>query len=287
MNVTYAAVALLGTAALAACGTQTKDGGGSAGTTVATSVTGTRWVPEKITVDGKDHPLPDKAENAFVKFEPEGAKTDETGGGTAASVGCNHIGADVEIEGDTIRVTDVAMTEMACADELMKYEERFAGVFSGELKAKIDKGEGEDGKAVETLVLTRENGDSITLRAQPAPPLEGTRWTVDAFVTKGQDGTAESLPEAARGRAHLTFAEDGGKVSGNLGCNNFSGEVTIKGGTISFGDLATTRRLCAGPVMKTEDRLRKILSGEVDYELNDGTLTLTADTGKGVTAVTE
>ncbi len=285
MNVTYAAVALVGSAALAACGTQTGTGTGSGEVGSDVPVAGTRWVPEKLTVDGKDIPLPEEAHDAHVTFEPGAAKPGEGGGESGGSVGCNSIGADVEVEGDIVRVSDLAMTEMGCPGPVQDFEEQFVGIFDGDLTAKIKEGDGE----ARTLTLTSDKGDSITLGSEAAPPLMGTKWTDDALTGKGADGTAESLPEAARGKAYLTFSKDG-TVRGSLGCNTFSGKAAVKdgeSGTIEFGRLATTRKLCSAPVMRTENEIKEILSGKVAYEKEHDALTLTADSGKGLTARAE
>ncbi|MER5184354.1 META domain-containing protein [Streptomyces sp. NPDC002896] len=284
MNVTYAAVGLLGTAALTACGTQTSTGSGQVGSDVA--VAGVRWIPEKLTVDGKDIPLPDEAHDAHVTFKPGASKQGEAGGESGGSVGCNSIGADVEVEGDTVRVSDVASTSMGCPGPVQEFEERFVRIFRGDLDARITD---PDGKP-KTLTLTSDDGDSITLRSEAAPPLEGTTWTVDTLIgAKGAEGVAEPLPKGARGKAYLVLSKDG-TVHGSLGCNTFSGKATVKdgtAGTIEFGRLATTRKLCSAPVMKTENEIKEILDGKVAYEKEHDVLTLTADSGKGLTARAE
>ncbi|MGP3949992.1 META domain-containing protein [Streptomyces sp. 7N604] len=154
-NVTFAAVALACTAALAACGTET--GSGKVGS--AAPVTGVRWVPKNVTVDGEEYTPPSKS-GAYVEFNP--GRTDDAGGRSGGSTGCNHLGADVEIEGDTIKVSDIAMTAMGCPDGLQQFEERFVEVFSGNLRAKVS----EEGR---TLTLSRDNGDSITLNSGSPP----------------------------------------------------------------------------------------------------------------------
>ncbi|MGW1027790.1 META domain-containing protein [Streptomyces sp. NPDC002577] len=288
MKVTYAAVGLFGSAALTACGTQAGNGSGQVGGDVP--VAGIRWVPEKLTVDGKDIPLPEKAHDAHVTFEPGAAKPGEAGGESGGSVGCNSIGADVEVSGDTVSVSDVASTSMGCLGPVQKFEEQFLHIFRGDLEATITQPEDEP----KTLTLTGDDGDSITLTSEPAPPLTGTTWTVDALIGGKGAGAAEPLPKDARGKAYLVLSsKDGndGTVHGSLGCNTFSGKATIRDGsdgTIEFGRLATTRKLCSAPVMKTENEIKEILDGKkVAYEKEHDVLTLTADSGKALTARAE
>lgn len=54
-------------------------------------------------------------------------------------------------------------------------------------------------------------------------------------------------------RPTLAFAQDPASVSGTAGCNRFTGPYSLTGETLRFdGPLATTRRLCAEPVMRVE-----------------------------------
>ncbi|WP_328872364.1 META domain-containing protein [Streptomyces sp. NBC_00287] len=290
-SVKYAAAALAGTAVLAACGTESGSGSGSVGdgekTTRTTDVMAdTRWVPHTVTVDGKEYKLPTEEKNfrvdeAHITFKPGAAEPDVGGGESGGTVGCNDFGADVEIDGDTVKITDLASTAMGCPGPVQEFEEKFQSVFTGTLKAEIEEQDG-----TKFLTLTRGEGDSITLAEGPAeepePALKGTKWTIDTLVSgKGDDATAQSLPKGAK--AHLTLAKDG-TASGNLGCNNFRGKATVKDGTIEFGPLSTTRMLCEGPVMKAEQELTDILSGKVSYQQKDQELTLTAASGAGLVA---
>jgi len=172
-NATYAMAALIGAAVLAACGTQS--GGSEADSDVDSDapVTGVRWVPRSLTVDGEKYAMPSKAD-AYLEFDP-GKADGAAGGKSGGSTGCNHFGADVDIEGDTIKVSDFAATQKGCPDGLWSFEERFIDVFTGNLTAKLS----DEGR---TLTLTGGDGDSITLGSQPPKPLEGTEWTVTALA---------------------------------------------------------------------------------------------------------
>ena len=256
----YAAAALAGTTVLAACGTE------SAGTTTkdVSAIANTSWVPRKVTVDGKDYALPTKGalKRAHIVFKPGAAEPEMDGGDSGGSVGCNSIGADVDIRGDTVKVTDLVRTLMGCPGAVGEFEEKFVGVFDNDLKARL---EGPPG--ARTLILTSPQDDSITLREEKPPALKGTRW---------------SLGE----NAYLTLTKNN-TVSGSLGCNTFNGKATVKDGTIEFGRLATTRMMCSGQVMKTERELAEILTGKVSYQQEHDSLKITKAPGKSVTARAE
>ncbi|MFE3854583.1 META domain-containing protein [Streptomyces griseorubiginosus] len=257
----YAAAALAGSTVLAACGTESV---GSPAEDVST-IADTSWVPRKVTVDGKDYVLPtkDARKTARIVFKPDAdASRDDDGGESGGSVGCNSIGADAEISGDTVRITDLVQTLIGCPDPLGEFEARFVEVFEGTHKAKVSERDG-----VSTLTLTTPGGDSITFREKKAPAVKGTRW---------------SLGE----NAHLTLTKND-TVTGSLGCNTFHGEAVVKDGTIAFGRLSTTRMMCSGPVMKTERHLAEILSGKVSYQQERDSLKITNPSAGSVTARAE
>lgn len=257
----YAAAALAGTTVLTACGTESV---GTRSSEDVSTIADTSWVPRKVTVDGKDYLLPDKGapKKAHITFKPGAADPDVDGGESGGSVGCNSIGADVDIEGETVKVSDLAMTLIGCQGAVGEFERKFVDVFANDLKAELDGSAG-----ARTLTLTSPDDDSITLREEKAPALKGTRWTL---------GT----------KAYLTLTKNN-TVTGSLGCNTFNGKVTVKDGTIEFGRLSTTRMMCSAPVMKKERELAEILSGKVSYQQEHDSLTLTTAAGKDLRARAE
>lgn len=253
-----ATLAAVGTTLLAACGTEP---GGDA-VRSAVDITDVDWLPQKVTVDGKEYVLPENVEDAHITFKPDASPQDDDGGESGGSVGCNSIGADARIDGDTVRVTDLVQTLIGCPDPLGEFEEKFVGVFHNTLKAAVAERDG-----ARTLTLTTRDGDSITLREKTVPPLKGTRWVME-------------------GKANLTLGRDD-TVTGSLGCNTFRGEAVVKDGTIEFGPLATTRMTCAPAVMKTERELAGILTGKVSYQQERDSLTIEGASGASVTARAE
>ncbi|MFF3291931.1 META domain-containing protein [Streptomyces sp. NPDC003023] len=259
LSISVTALAVL---ALAACGTESGSGGGG-GASVQPDVplSGVHWSVDSITVDGRRTEAPT---DAHVEITDKGR--------AQGNYGCNHFGADVKIEGDTVTVGPGEMTEMACEEKIQGFEDALRAAFSGKLKAKLTDGR---------LILTTEKGDTIALTSEPSTPLVGTKWSVNSLVT-GE--TVASLPAGAENKAHLTFGKDG-SVTGSLGCNRFTSTAEITEDSIAFGRLASTRKLCEGPEMDLERKLVKILDGTVKYELNHRSLTLTGADGEGFAAV--
>lgn len=59
-----------------------------------------------------------------------------------------------------------------------------------------------------------------------------------------------------------------GKVSGNGGCNRFSGSATIDGDKISFGELASTMMACTEAAMDQEMKLHAALAEARTYRID-------------------
>lgn len=262
------AVSVLALLTLAACGTESGSGAGSGdgSGTVRTDlpVTGVHWSVSSLTVGGKKTAAP---AGAHVEIDSEGK--------ASGNLGCNRFTADVGIDGDTVTVGPGTTTEMGCEKDLQQFEKAMGRAFNGELKAAVT-GRGDD----RTLTLTTAEGDSIALTAQPPAPLTGTAWKVTGLVS---GSTATSLPAGTEGKAHLTFGKDG-SVEGSLGCNSFHGKATVAGSTITFGPLASTRKMCPGPEMELESTLLGVLKGKTTYTIEHRSLSLTAGNGKGIGA---
>ncbi|MFF1511705.1 META domain-containing protein [Streptomyces sp. NPDC058326] len=250
---------------LAACGTE--GGGGSGADTVSPDlpVAGTHWTIGAVTLDGRRSAAPD---GARVDFEENGR--------AQGNSGCNGFGAAVAVNGDTLTVSGQAITEIGCPGDRQRFETELMKAFSGELKGKL-KGD--------ALTLTSPDGRNVLeLTAEPAAPLRGTTWKVDGLVS---GKTAASLPAGAEGKARIVIGADG-RVSGNLGCNNFSATARVdeKARTLTVeGPAATTRMRCASPQMTLETKLYELLDGPLSYRLDHRTLTLADASGEGLTAV--
>ncbi|MFF3754222.1 META domain-containing protein [Streptomyces sp. NPDC002018] len=268
---------------LAACGTESgsgssagagsADGGGSVRTGLP--LTDVHWSVDSLTVDGRK------------TAAPAGASVEiGTKGRASARTGCNTIGADVTVDGDTVTVGDKESTLIGCPEELRAFEKALDGAFSGKLKATVGGTEKD-----RRLTLTTADGDAITLTSGAPVPLAGTRWTVDALVA---GATATSLPKGTEGKAYLTFGKDG-SVEGSFGCNTFRGTAKVAGAdaaagsqaaaTVTFGRLSSTRKLCPGPEMTLERQVQKVLEGKVTYEVHHRALTLKRADGQGLDAM--
>ncbi|MEV5978972.1 META domain-containing protein [Streptomyces sp. NPDC052114] len=254
---------------LTACGTESGAGseGGSGGRSVETELplTGVRWNVESLTLGGKKHAAP---EDVYLKIGKDG----RAGG----SYGCNRVGSDVSVKGDTVDFGKPLTTKRACTDDdRMTFEKHFMRALDTQkFTAKVTG---------DRMTLTTAKGDRVDLTSQPAEPdapLTGTKWTVNGI---GDGKAAATLPKALADKVHLTFGEDG-KVRGNLGCNDVTAKAESKDGRITFGAPATTRKMCPGDAMTTERKLLKLFGGTARYQVEQDALKLTAEDGTVILA---
>lgn len=63
------------------------------------------------------------------------------------------------------------------------------------------------------------------------------------------------------------------QVGGYAGCNQFTGSVTLSGDTVSFGPIASTRRMCAD-AMEQEDAFLQALENAQRYSISGESLAI-------------
>jgi heat shock protein HslJ len=72
----------------------------------------------------------------------------------------------------------------------------------------------------------------------------------------------------------LTLQNDGTRVSGNAGCNQFQGPASIHAGRMSVGALASTRKMCEPELMEDEQRYLAALERVQQIRVTDTELVL-------------
>ena len=87
--------------------------------------------------------------------------------------------------------------------------------------------------------------------------LVGTAWLADDIGGRGVVDRVQST---------LEFTKPG-QAGGLAGCNRYFGPMILEGNTISFGNLASTRKMCPESVMGQEQRFLQALSMAKRLEL--------------------
>ena len=188
------------------------------------------------------------------------------------SAGCNQMGGAYQVVDGMLAVGAMMTTEMACDEPLMA-QDAWIGAFVNGAAIRL---------AGDTLTLSK---DGVTLTAtdravvQPDPPLEGTTWVVDGLIV---NRAVSSLPAGVT--ATLELAD--GEVRVHSGCNSGSGRAQVGDTAITFGPIATTRMACGDAAMAVESHVLRVLSGDVAWSIEAGSLTLLG-AGGGVTAKSE
>ncbi|MES2210016.1 MAG: META domain-containing protein [Chloroflexota bacterium] len=189
-------------------------------------------------------------------------------GSVTVNAGCNTFGGQYRIDGDRLIVGQIVTTEIGCQPDLAAQDQWVGGLLGGA-----------------TITL---DGNDLTLAASgirvafldrvvadPDRPLLGTRWVVDGVV---QGGAVSSIP--ADVVAALTFSDRA--VDVEAGCNQGGGSAKVTDATIEFGPIGLTKKACQPPAMAVELAVTQVLSGTIGYQIEAGTLTLTAG-GVGLT----
>ena len=122
-----------------------------------------------------------------------------------------------------------------------------------------------------TAIVTGCGGDD---HAAGAPALVGTQWVLDVSALGVDDaGSVNSWIELA-----------GGRVSGNDGCNAFSGSYRLDGSKLTFGPLAGTQMACGGPADEVSRKVTAALARVRSYEVAGDALRL--EDASGATLLT-
>jgi heat shock protein HslJ len=127
--------------------------------------------------------------------------------------------------------------------------------------------------AAETPTTEPEPTDEPTTEPTVEPvvdnsALDGTTWSLLHTIVGGD----AVVPVPGNVIAWLSFAD--GTVSGQSGCNLFSGSATVAGDKLSFGPLASTRMACEDDLMSFESNFLSLLGQVGGFTLNDDTLEL-------------
>jgi heat shock protein HslJ len=75
---------------------------------------------------------------------------------------------------------------------------------------------------------------------------------------------------------------DGTTISGTAGCNSYHASYEASGGDISFGPIATTKKICPEDEQSTEDRYLQLLAEIGSYEVSGRSMSMNDTDGTPV-----
>ncbi|HQA80930.1 MAG TPA: META domain-containing protein, partial [Methanoregulaceae archaeon] len=198
----------------------------------APSLTGTTWYLVSLNEGGAS--LSTKPGTTITAFF-------DAQGKVSGSAGCNQYTASYEATAVGLSIRAPASTKMNCNEP--------AGIMTQET-VYLSAIQGAAGYAIsgDTLTINDSGGKALLTYSTVPPyqmtpaPLTGTMWYLNSFV----DSQGNPWSPGSTNPISIQFADDG-KVSGNGGCNSYSGSYTVSGNSITMSGFATTLMYCGEP----------------------------------------
>jgi len=181
-------------------------------------------------------------------------------GSLNANAGCNSMNGSYTITGDRLRMTEMAMTEMGCAEPLMQQDQWLAGLLGDATISLTGDTLTLDDGTIRITLLDREV-------ASPDKPIEGTLWVLDGVVS---GDAVSSVPTGVT--ASMRIAD--GQVELDTACNIGRGPVTVTEDTLVFGPIGLTKRACEPGPAAVETAMVSTLSGTVRFTIEADVLTV-------------
>jgi heat shock protein HslJ len=216
----------------------------------ASDLTGKVWALTEL----KGAPLPTGV-GISAQFSSDGK--------VSGSAGCNRYSGTYTVSGNSITISSpLATTMMMCDDAVMAQESAYLSAL-GEAKTYTVKGD--------QLTLAGSDKTNLAVYKVESQDLSGTSWEVTSY-NNGQQAVTGVL---AGTTLTADFASDG-TLSGNSGCNTFSGEYKVNGDQITIGPLASTMMACSDPagVMDQETQYLAALQSAATYQIEGNVLQL-------------
>jgi heat shock protein HslJ len=189
-------------------------------------------------------------------------------GKVSGSSGCNRYSGSYTTSGDTITFSSpMAATMMACDQAVMDQETAYLKDL-GDAKTYSVQGD--------QLTLSGAGKSALVVYNAQSQDLAGTSWEAVGY-NNGKQAVTSVL-------AGTTLSADFGKdgnLSGNAGCNTYSGPYKVTGNQITIGPLASTRKACADPagVMEQETQYLEALQTAATYQMEGNSLELRTKDG--------
>jgi heat shock protein HslJ len=245
---------------LSACGPRPGAGGTPTGT-AAPNLDGRTFLSTSATSGGQAHELVPGTRVRLI-FDD---------GRVSANAGCNQMSGAYTVDGATLVVDSLATTQMGCDPARHAQDEWLSGLLTARPTVAL---------AGDDLSLTTSK-DELRLQdrrvADPDRPLTGTEWRVESIITP------DAVSSVAGGEAAaFTFAADG-RVTGNTGCNQFSGTYEQTPEAITFRQVVMTKKACTDGADVMERAVTALFDGRpVAYQIEADRLTLTNPDGHGL-----
>ena len=173
--------------------------------------------------------------------------------------GCNEYDAVYRAGGRILLISMPRSTFRACEEATSAFEAAYLPLLEQSRFYNV---------APRSLTIRGSDGAVLLVfDAAPANPLLGS-WLVDSY-SNGAGGVRAPVPGTAPTAVFRLV-----QVSGETGCNTFSGPYTTNGNVAAIGPLATTRMACADDLTIQETQLLAALQGVARIESRGDRLAL-------------
>lgn len=177
--------------------------------------------------------------------------------------GCNRYTTTYTIQENMITISEqIAGTMMACEPEIMEVAQQFQTVLPKSSSFVVEN---------DLLSLRDDSGTPLVTFRQESQELSGSSWQ----VTGVNNGNQALVSLAAETTITLEFSLDS-QVSGNSGCNQYTGGFTEDGNLLTISTIAGTLRMCIEPegVMEQEQQFQAALQKAATFSIENDTLTI-------------
>jgi len=191
-----------------------------------------------------------------------------TDGKVSGSAGCNRYSGSYTTSGNKISFpSPMASTMMMCDSAVMDQETAYLNALSNVKTYSVKN---------DQLTLFGSDGTTLGVYKAQSQDLSGSTWDVISYnngkqaVTSVMTGTSLTA----------SFGTDG-TLSGNSGCNSYSGSYKMNGNQITIGPLASTKKFCGDPagIMDQESQYLAALQSAATSQVEGNTLELRTQDG--------
>jgi heat shock protein HslJ len=184
-------------------------------------------------------------------------------GKVSGSAGCNRYTGGYTVSGKTITFSSpMALTMMMCEPAIMEQESAYMKALSEAKTFAVNQ---------DQLTLAGADGAKLAVYKVEGQGLAGTNWE-----STGYNNGKQAVVSPLLGTTLTASFDKDGNLSGNSGCNTFSGAYKVNGDQITIGPLASTMKMCSDPagVMEQEAQYLAALQSAATYQIEGNVLQL-------------
>jgi len=201
-------------------------GSGTGGSGAAdANLVGTQWVLDQAA----SGITPAAAATATAQFSSDGSLT---GNG-----GCNGFNTRYRTDGSSLDIDPPLTTLMGCERAVMRVEQSYLQRLPNARSYAIDG---------TRLTITTRGGDPLVYDALDPEKAVAGDWEVTGYFRPG--AIVSPVPGS-----RLTATFEDGRISGESGCNSYTGPFEVDDTKIAIGPLASTLRACADPAVGEQE----------------------------------